>query len=294
MAELRRDGMVQQIILPAPGDDVHPAGGNSVVQFRRPDPGAVDDRTGADIAPGCLNRPASVLKLHARGGGVQQKFHAVLRRAVGQGAGEFVRADQAGGWHVQRQQHVGADVWLQFQDFFTPDEAAVHAVCFPVVEQLDQRGPVLFLKAQHQGARHSVGHPQPVAQRAHHAGALDVQPRFLRPRLGVIPRVDDAAVGLARALADVRRPLQYGIFALILRQAVRDGAPDDPCPDDDRVVHAASFRKCLAGFWYYITRPRGAAHRTRFVTFGFSLSVLHENNANSQLLRNPLDIVITV
>ena len=93
---------------------------------------------------------------------------------------------------------------LYRKQFFTIEHPqTLYAVALSPLLELLELGEQLFLRADGQRADPLERNVQLLAHVFHHAVALDVEPRLERTVFSVIARVDDGAVRLAGARANV-------------------------------------------------------------------------------------------
>ena len=234
--------VVKQEIISPPGRDGHGVRlvGHIVqrvgVYARRIDDAACFQRAvvGLDGPPGS----AAVQRVQARNFGVKPKLHTVFGGVLRQRKRQAERADDAARGRPQCGDGSVRDVRLhshQLVPFY--DAQPLHAVGDAVFIELLQRGAVLVAQADDKAAAPVVGKIQFLRKGRHPAAALDVELGHQAAVGRVVPGVDNGAVGLGRAAADVLLLLYYKNFRVIPRKLPRTGAPGHARADNDDVVH---------------------------------------------------------
>ena len=231
-------GVVQQEVIPPAGHDGHGVGADLVVQFVGMHARRVDHAARLQRAAAGLHPPAARDGPHGLHLGIELEAHAVFGGVLGKGAGQAKGADDAAGGGPQRSHRLVGDVRLQGAQFAAfHDAQPLHAVGQTVLIEFLQRRAVLIAQADHQAAALVVGKIQLFGKGRHHAAARHVQGGHAAACGGVEPGVDDGAVGLAGAAADVLLLVQYQNVRPEAAQFPGGGAAADPRADDDDVDH---------------------------------------------------------
>ena len=206
------------------------------VYARRIDDAACFQRAvvGLDGPPGS----AAVQRVQARNFGVKPKLHTVFGGVLRQRKRQAERADDAARGRPQCGDGGVRDIRLhshQLVPFY--DAQPLHAVGDAVFIELLQRGAVLVAQADDKAAAPVVGKIQLLRKGRHPAAALDVELGHQAAVGRVVPGVDNGAVGLGRAAADVLLLLYHKNFRVIPRKLPRAGTPGHARADNDDVVH---------------------------------------------------------
>ena len=164
-----------------------------------------------------------------------------MNGVLGQRNGQLIGADNAAGRRKERPDSLRVDVGLHGQQLLAPDGA--HAG-----DTVDSRAPdkagdlrhILVGKGQHKRAVVFVGDGQLFAELRIHLIAQPVVESLERARLGVMPRMDDAGVGLTGAAGNVGRLFKDGDPDLIAGKAPCGSAADHAAADDRDLNHTFS------------------------------------------------------
>ena len=131
---------------------------------------------------------------------------------------------------------------FQGEQLLPPDDPQpFHPVGYAVFVQSLQPGTACLGQADHQAAALVIGKVQLFGQGGHPFAALDVQPGHQGAVARVETGVDDGAVGLAGAAADVLLLVQDEDVRLIAGELAGNGAARHPRPNDDDICHGFSF-----------------------------------------------------
>lgn len=233
--------MVQQKVVAPPRHNGHGVGADLVVQFVGMHPCRVDDTARFQRTAVGPKAPAAVYALDALYLGVKLELHTVFGGVFGKGVGQAEGADDAASGRPQRRHRFVGDVRLQGAQFLPPDDAqSLHAVGAAVFQQFFQRRAVLLAQADHQAAALPVGKIQLFGKVRHHPAARHVEGGHPAAGGGVKPCMDNGAVGLGGAAADVLLLIDHQNVALVSAQFPGRCAARHPTADDDDIHHTSS------------------------------------------------------
>ncbi len=178
-----------------------------------------------------VDLPTTLRKRMQSGYGcVELKPDAVFGGVFGQRIGQPERADDAAGGCPERSDGGVRDVRFHFCQLGALDDTQpLDAVGNAVFIEFFQRGAVIVAQADDKAAALLVGEIQFFGEGGHPAAALDVQACHQAAVGGVVPGVDDGAVGLRRAAADVLLLFQNQNIGVIARPSPSRRSSARPC-----------------------------------------------------------------
>ena len=156
-------------------------------------------------------------------------------RRLGVRPGQPERVDDRLVGDVEGHGHRGIDVGRLAPEPRRVDELRLHPEITGAARDLPQAGRVLVRPADHQRAAGQRWHPERLEELRPALGGAAQEPRLVGPGLGIEAGVDDRAVRLAGALADIRLRLDEDRLDPAGRELQEDRAPDHPAADDDRL-----------------------------------------------------------
>ena len=197
--------VVQQEVIAAPGNDLHRVGGiHGVVQLVRMHTGGVHHQARLKAALVGLHAPAALNRGKAGDGGIKLELYAIFCGVLGKSIGQAKGADDAAGGCPQGSHRVIGNVRLHLDQLVTFDNAqALYAVGHAVFVQLYQIRAVLLAQTHHQAAALVVGKIQFFGKGRHTAAALHIQLGHQAAVGGIVACMDNGAVGLGGAAADI-------------------------------------------------------------------------------------------
>ncbi len=197
-------GLVHHVVFALVRDHGKGVGGGHVVDFVALYAGGVDHKAGFHGTTVRLDPVAAVDLCKAGHFGAAAQLHAVDDRRFRKRQGVFPGGNDAGAGRVQGADHLGADQGVHLPDLVAGEDLkAGHPVLYaPLIEGLNG-GPFFFRKGQHEGTDPRKGNVQVLAQLLCHGVAGYVQTGHQGAGLGIVPGVDDRAVGAGSAHGDV-------------------------------------------------------------------------------------------
>ena len=229
---------VQQEVIAAARGDRHAVVRDHVVDHVGVHARRVHDDLRLQVALVGMHNPAALNLRQARNDGVKLELDAVLRRILRQREGQAKRADDAAGRRVQRSDRVVADVRLHGHQLVALDDAqSLDAVLHAVLVQLHQVRAILLAEHDDEAAVLDVMEVQLLGQPGHDAAAFDIQLRHQAAVRRIVAGVNDGAVGLGGAAADVLLALDHEHIGLLARQLAGNRAAGNASADNDDIRH---------------------------------------------------------
>ena len=203
--------VVQQEVIAAPGNDLHRVGGiHGVVQLVRMHTGGVHHQARLKAALVGLHAPAALDGGKAGDGGIKLELYAIFCGVLGKSIGQAKGADDAAGGCPHGSHRVIGNVRLHLDQLVAFDNAqALYAVGHAVFVQLYQIRAVLLAQTHHQAAALVVGKIQFFGKGRHTAAALHIQLGHQAAVGGIVACMDNGAVGLGGAAADILLLIQH-------------------------------------------------------------------------------------
>ena len=200
----------------------------------------VDDEARLDVAL-CRGKRETFARFFDRGHfAFPFQLDAVTNRRLDERERVFPRADDARRGRIQRAADVLGDVRLHFARLVGVDQPQIrHAVFHAALVQFADHCFVVIVERRDERADALEGHVQLFTDLARHRVALHVQTRHERAAFGVVPGVNDRAVGAARPHRHVVFPLQNENAQFSARKLVGRRGADDAAADDRYIVHGA-------------------------------------------------------
>ena len=190
------------------------------------------------------------------------KFGAVVHRVSDGGDRQFIRADDAARWRIQRTDGGARYVRFHLAQFALTDDAQpLYAVFFAARTERLQRTLIFLRKREDERADPREFDAKLFGILFHHFVARNIEFR-LQTTLGRIePRMDDAAVRLARPHRNVAFPLDEADFQAVFTQFPQNRAADHAAADHHYVVHFILSLRLLDIFYcsYYNPNMQFAA-----------------------------------
>ena len=233
--------LVQQLVFALPRCDMYLLFTYHIVKDIRVNAGRIDDSPSLHRSPG--GRQAEPLfqlfhPLHFR---AEPEFDAVAARVLRQRDCQLEGTHDSARRRIQPCDHLIGQVRLHFHQFFSLQNLkTLHTVLLSALQQFFQAASLFFGRTDNQRTVLLKRNIQFFRQFFHFPAAFQIHFCFHGAWLRVKTCVDDPAVCLGGAAADVLLPLQHTELPLIPGKFSGDRAAAHPGPDYDHIIHKKS------------------------------------------------------
>ena len=230
--------LVEQAIVAAARRDMQLARADLIVQHVGVDARRVDDGACLKRAAVRLNDPMAIFGADGGDFCVKLEANAVGGGVFRQGDGQAEGTDDRAGRRPEGRDRIRRDVRLKFAQAVPLDNLKTgHAVFHAVFIERVQARSLRFRHADDEAAAAAIWEVQFTGQRLHQLAAAQIEFCHQAAVRGVEARMDDGAVGLAGAAADVLLALEHEEAALTAAQVAGDGAARHARADNDHIIH---------------------------------------------------------